>query len=223
MRAVSSSGCGREPCANVRRERAKIATGFSRHRVGIRGHLLASRSEQSLHLSDTVTQFVGDPADVTLDFALLPANAAIQPDAPMESQAQLKGSGSPKYVKGQCVYEENAHTFVMQTQAAGLAKKVKAALLEQTQARYKVRVRGQDPDDIDEDILRRSLFTADMPDPDLVIRTSGEKRISNFLLWQSAYAEYVFTDTLWPDFSGDHLKSAIVEFGGRKRRYGATA
>jgi len=78
-------------------------------------------------------------------------------------------------------------------------------------------------EDIDEDIVRRSLFTADMPDPDLVIRTSGEKRISNFLLWQSAYAEYVFTDTFWPDFSGDHLKSAIVEFGGRKRRYGATS
>ena len=76
-------------------------------------------------------------------------------------------------------------------------------------------------EDIDEDIVRRSLFTADMPDPDLVIRTSGEKRISNFLLWQSAYAEYVFTDTLWPDFSSDHLKAAIVEFGGRKRRYGA--
>jgi undecaprenyl diphosphate synthase len=78
-------------------------------------------------------------------------------------------------------------------------------------------------EDIDEDIVRRSLFTADMPDPDLVIRTSGEKRISNFLLWQSAYAEYIFTDTLWPDFSGDHLKAAIVEFGGRKRRYGATS
>jgi undecaprenyl diphosphate synthase len=78
-------------------------------------------------------------------------------------------------------------------------------------------------EDIDEDIVRRSLFTADMPDPDLVIRTSGEKRISNFLLWQSAYAEYVFTDTFWPDFSGDHLKSAIAEFGGRKRRYGATS
>jgi undecaprenyl diphosphate synthase len=76
-------------------------------------------------------------------------------------------------------------------------------------------------EDIDEDIVRRSLFTADMPDPDLVIRTSGEKRISNFLLWQSAYAEYVFTDTFWPDFSGEHLKAAIIEFGGRKRRYGA--
>ena len=78
-----------------------------------------------------------------------------------------------------------------------------------------------DPEDIDEPAFRRHLFTSDIPDPDLVIRTSGEKRISNFLLWQSAYAEYIFTDTLWPDFSGEHLKAAIVEFGGRKRRYGA--
>jgi undecaprenyl diphosphate synthase len=78
-----------------------------------------------------------------------------------------------------------------------------------------------DPEDIDESAFQRHLFTADMPDPDLVIRTSGEKRISNFLLWQCAYAEYVFMDKLWPDFAGEDLKSAIVEFGGRKRRYGA--
>ena len=78
-----------------------------------------------------------------------------------------------------------------------------------------------DPEDIDEQAFQRHLFTADIPDPDLVIRTSGEKRISNFLLWQSAYAEYVFMDKLWPDFAGEDLKSAIVEFGGRKRRYGA--
>ena len=78
-----------------------------------------------------------------------------------------------------------------------------------------------DPQNIDEEAFRQRLFTADMPDPDLVIRTSGEKRISNFLLWQSAYAEYIFMDKLWPDFAGEDLKSAIVEFGGRKRRYGA--
>ncbi|HKP23163.1 MAG TPA: isoprenyl transferase [Dongiaceae bacterium] len=78
-----------------------------------------------------------------------------------------------------------------------------------------------DPEDINEDAFHRHLFTVDIPDPDLVIRTSGEKRISNFLLWQSAYAEYVFMDKLWPDFAGEDLKSAISEFGGRKRRYGA--
>jgi undecaprenyl diphosphate synthase len=78
-------------------------------------------------------------------------------------------------------------------------------------------------DDVDEKVFQSFLFTKDTPDPDLVIRTSGEKRISNFLLWQSAYAEYVFMDVLWPDFSGEHLAAAIEEFAKRDRRYGATA
>ena len=76
-------------------------------------------------------------------------------------------------------------------------------------------------DDIDEVAFARELLTVDMPDPDLVIRTSGEKRISNFLLWQSAYAELVFMDRLWPDFSKDDLEDAIREFNRRDRRYGA--
>lgn len=61
-----------------------------------------------------------------------------------------------------------------------------------------------------------------MPDPDLVIRTSGEKRISNFLLWQSAYAEFVFLDVLWPDFSADDMAQAVAEYKKRDRRYGAS-
>ena len=64
------------------------------------------------------------------------------------------------------------------------------------------------------------LYAPEMPDPDLVIRTSGERRISNFLLWQSAYAEYVFTDTLWPDFGPDELRTAIEEYASRRRRFG---
>ncbi|MDE1900024.1 MAG: isoprenyl transferase [Alphaproteobacteria bacterium] len=84
--------------------------------------------------------------------------------------------------------------------------------------------RGQlQPDAIDEHVFQSFLFTGGMPDPDLVIRTSGEKRISNFLLWQSAYAEYVFMDVLWPDFAAEHLAAAIDEFRRRDRRYGATA
>ena len=77
-------------------------------------------------------------------------------------------------------------------------------------------------DAIDEDCFARHLFTADLPDPDLLIRTSGEQRISNFLLWQSAYSEFVFTKTLWPDFSKGDLEEAIDEFCGRERRYGAS-
>ena len=77
------------------------------------------------------------------------------------------------------------------------------------------------PNQISEKIFARQLYTSDIPDPDLLIRTSGEKRLSNFLLWQIAYSELVFIDTLWPDFSEGDFLSALVEFEGRERRYGA--
>ena len=75
-------------------------------------------------------------------------------------------------------------------------------------------------DGIDQNSFERELLTAGLPDPDLLIRTSGEQRISNFLLWQCAYSELVFVDTLWPDFGKEHLERAIVEFRRRERRYG---
>ena len=78
-----------------------------------------------------------------------------------------------------------------------------------------------DPAAIDQEMLSAQLWTAEIPDPDLVIRTSGEQRISNFFLWQAAYAELVFVDTLWPDFSKADLEHAIREFRRRERRYGA--
>jgi len=82
--------------------------------------------------------------------------------------------------------------------------------------------RGEiDPASIDESTLAGSLETAGMPDPDLIIRTSGEQRISNFLLWQAAYAEFVFQPVLWPDYGPDHLREAIAEFHRRDRRFGA--
>ncbi len=76
------------------------------------------------------------------------------------------------------------------------------------------------PEQIDETDMARELYTLGIPDPDVIIRTSGEKRISNFLLWQSAYAELVFMDTLWPDFSAEDLRRALDEFSARERRYG---
>jgi undecaprenyl diphosphate synthase len=79
---------------------------------------------------------------------------------------------------------------------------------------------GADPESLDEELFRSYLYAPDMPDPDLVIRTSGESRMSNFLLWQAAYAELVFVDTLWPDFGEDHLRSALEEFARRRRRFG---
>ena len=77
-----------------------------------------------------------------------------------------------------------------------------------------------DPDKIDDETLPRYLDTHVLPDPDLVIRTSGEARISNFLLWQSAYSEYEFVDTLWPDFTRAHFEEVLERFGGRDRRFG---
>ncbi|MHA1113416.1 MAG: isoprenyl transferase [Alphaproteobacteria bacterium] len=77
------------------------------------------------------------------------------------------------------------------------------------------------PEEIDEARLAGFLSTRDLPDPDLVIRTAGELRLSNFLLWQAAYAELVFLDKLWPDFDKEDLESAIHEFSRRERRYGA--
>ena len=78
-----------------------------------------------------------------------------------------------------------------------------------------------DPAAVDEASFASCLSTAALPDPDLVIRTSGEQRLSNFLLWESAYAEFVFLDVLWPDFGADHLATALADFARRDRRFGA--
>ena len=79
------------------------------------------------------------------------------------------------------------------------------------------------PGDIDEQLFARHLATADMPDPDLLIRTGGDLRISNYLLWQIAYSELYFTDKYWPDFSEQDFVDAIVDFQARERRYGKTS
>lgn len=75
-------------------------------------------------------------------------------------------------------------------------------------------------DDLDEELFGRFLSTDGVPDPDLVIRTSGEQRLSNFLIWQAAYSEFWFTDVLWPDFDRTELRRALADYGRRKRRFG---
>ncbi len=80
---------------------------------------------------------------------------------------------------------------------------------------------GLRPEDVSEDALASRLYAPELRDPDLVIRTSGEQRISNFLLWQSAYAELVFDETLWPDFGEERLQAAVEEYARRGRRFGA--
>ena len=76
------------------------------------------------------------------------------------------------------------------------------------------------PDDITESTLQKYLYTSHLPDPDLIIRTGGQFRTSNFLLWQSAYSEYYVTETLWPDFSVENLKEALSTYQNRQRRFG---
>src|SRR5262249_57458345 len=79
---------------------------------------------------------------------------------------------------------------------------------------------GLTADDIDEDAISSRMYQPELPDPDLIIRTAGEHRVSNFLLWQGAYAEMVVSETLWPDFGPHDLKSALTEYASRVRRFG---
>ncbi|MCT8340456.1 isoprenyl transferase [Flavobacteriaceae bacterium TK19130] len=88
---------------------------------------------------------------------------------------------------------------------------------------HKVKNNLISPGDIDEGIIQKHLYTQNLPDVDLLIRTSGEQRISNFLLWQIAYAELYFTNTLWPDYTKNHLFEAIVNYQNRERRFGKTS
>ena len=80
---------------------------------------------------------------------------------------------------------------------------------------------GVDPAEITDEMITRHLYTAGMPDPDLIVRTSGEQRFSNFLIWQAAYSEYLMTPLLWPDFGPDQFREAISAFASRERRFGA--
>ena len=95
-----------------------------------------------------------------------------------------------------------------------------AGRTELVDAVRRIAASGVAPGAIDERTISESLYTGGLPDPDLVIRTGGEQRISNFLIWQSAYAELVFTDCLWPDFGPETLDAALLEFARRNRRFG---
>jgi undecaprenyl diphosphate synthase len=81
---------------------------------------------------------------------------------------------------------------------------------------------GIRPDDVDEHLFARYLYTTGLPDPDMIIRTGNESRISNFMLWQGAYSEYYFTPVLWPDFDKDELRKALEDYARRERRFGMT-
>ena len=107
-------------------------------------------------------------------------------------------------------------TLVVALNYGGRDEIVRAArLLAEKVARGEI-----SPAHVDEAAMAAEMYTADLPPVDLIIRTSGEHRLSNFLLWQAAYAEFYFTDTLWPDFDGKELAKALADFGQRERRFG---
>jgi undecaprenyl diphosphate synthase len=91
---------------------------------------------------------------------------------------------------------------------------------ELVEAARRIAESGVDPREIDENVLAANLYAPELPDPDLLIRTSGELRVSNFMLWQLAYAELVFVDRLWPDFDERDLRAALAEYAKRRRRFG---
>ncbi len=91
---------------------------------------------------------------------------------------------------------------------------------ELVEATRRIAESGLDPREIDENVLAANLYAPELPDPDLLIRTSGEVRVSNFMLWQLAYAELIFVDRLWPDFDARDLRVALAEYAQRRRRFG---
>ncbi len=116
--------------------------------------------------------------------------------------------------------KENTGLTVVLAVSYGAREEIVAAVQYLAEA---VRTGQLDPQDIDEQTIGNTLWTADIPDPDLLIRTSGEFRISNFLLWQLAYTEIYVTETLWPDFDRDAFLQALAEYQSRDRRFGRTA
>ena len=116
--------------------------------------------------------------------------------------------------------KDNTGLTVVLAISYGAREEIVAAVQALAEA---VRTGQLDPQDIDEQTIGNMLWTADIPDPDLLIRTSGEFRISNFLLWQLAYTELYVTETLWPDFDRDAFLQALAEYQSRDRRFGRTA
>lgn len=116
--------------------------------------------------------------------------------------------------------KNNTHMTLTLALSYGAREEIKNAVKELC---HKVKNNIISLETIDESIINQHLYTQNLPDVDLLIRTSGEHRISNFLLWQIAYAELYFTDVLWPDFSKEHLYEALINYQNRERRFGKTS
>lgn len=144
----------------------------------------------------------------------------------MKNDIRLEAIGDLKMLTPECCQElheaiDNTKNNKRMTLVLALSYSARWELVEAARKMASLVKAGQlQPQDITQEVFAENLNTADYPDPELLIRTSGEQRISNFLLWQIAYAELYFTDKLWPDFRKADLYEAIVDYQGRERRFG---
>jgi len=130
---------------------------------------------------------------------------------------RLEGIPAPLRTEILKVVDESAHNDGLKLNVA-FNYGGRAEILDAVKRMLRDRV---NPDEVTEDLFGRYLYTAELPDPDLVIRTAGEMRLSNFLIWQAAYAEYWSTPLFWPDFGKPELEQAVHDFGNRQRRFGS--
>lgn len=146
--------------------------------------------------------------DNNVRFGVIGGFAGLPPDVQEELQRGIDGTASCSGLRFQLALNYSGRAELVET-ARRIAKEVKQGAL--------------DPEEISEETIAERLFTSHLPEPDLLIRTSGELRVSNFLLWQIAYAEIWVSDVLWPDFRRKHLLEGIAAFQKRERRYGGIA
>ena len=201
-----------QACADADVEAIRVVLRHARRR-GIRALTLYAFSRENWARSD---------AEVVALFGLL--EAAIRSET-----AELRAQGVRVQMIGRMnELPEETRTSIedaLGETAGGTAMLLTIAFnyagrTELVDAIRKIVASGARADDIDEAVIAAALYTAGTPDPDLVIRTGGEQRLSNFLIWQSAYAELVTTDTLWPDFGEGSLDAALLEYASRQRRFG---
>lgn len=142
----------------------------------------------------------------------------------MDNNVRLQTIGDMKRIpeRSRSVMQECIDTTSANTGTTLILALSYSSRWEIAEALRQISSKHLDPAQIDEDTLRRYLTTRDYPDPDLLIRTGGELRVSNFLLWQMAYTEFYFTELLWPDFRHEHFYDAVLDYQQRQRRFGKT-
>ena len=157
-------------------------------------------------------------------------SAAIRSEVPklMENHVRLNAIGHLEDLSQVC-QDELAEACRLTAPNDGITLTLSLSYSGRSELKYCMRKLAQqaaegiiNPQDIEEQTITENLYTAGMPDPDILIRTGGEQRISNFLLWQIAYAELFFTPVMWPDFNGQHLREIISQYQNRERRFGKT-